>query len=383
MATKRKPRRRPKGLGSVYQHGLRWWIAYDDERGKRARIPGGFDGKGAITKTEAEERLKDLLAARHSGIAVNATAQRKTVDKYLDDYVADLTARGKKSISSVRSNIKRVRETFGALRPVAVTPEAITAYRVAMENAELSNATVNRGLQALRAAFRLAWKAGTLARPPYVPIKKEDNARTGFFELNEHLAIKAQLPAVHADVAEFGYLTGWRLGEVLGLRWINVDEEAVKLDDTKNGEKRTFPLLNGDGTGNAVAELIARRRADRTYQTPEGARESDYVFHIGGRRVWRFDVTWRKARAAVDLPGRLFHDYRRTAVRDLVRSGVSQAVAMRWTGHKTPAVFTRYDITATEDLKLAVDKVTSYRVARAARAAMTAATVVSSELVVH
>src|SRR5262245_11178339 len=104
MAT-RTARRRPKGLGSVFANGGRWWIAYDDEHGKRVRIPGGFDGRGAVTKTEAEEKLKDVLAARHSGVAVNANAQRKTVEKYLDDYVADLKTRGKKSLSAVGSHL--------------------------------------------------------------------------------------------------------------------------------------------------------------------------------------------------------------------------------------------------------------------------------------
>ena len=57
---KRAPRRRPKGLGSVFSNNGRWWIGYEDEHGNRVRIPGGLDGKGAVTKTEAEEKLKSI-----------------------------------------------------------------------------------------------------------------------------------------------------------------------------------------------------------------------------------------------------------------------------------------------------------------------------------
>jgi len=353
---KRTPRRRPKGLGSVFANGGRWWIAYPDENGERVRIPGGFDGKGAVTKTEAEENLKGILAARHNGVAVNATAQRKTVGKYLDDYKADLKTRGRRALRGLGP----VREAFGSLRPSEVTPEALAAYRDRMAADGSRPATINRALQALRGALRLAWKTGTLARAPYIPMSSEKgNARTGFFELAEHVAILAQLPEAYADVAAFGFYTGWRLGEILGLKWSDVDDRAVRLATSKNGEPRTFPLRGG------VRDVIARRKAAREYESPDGPKESAFIFHVAGFRLWDFPRVWRTARAAAGFPARLFHDYRRTAVRDLVRSGVSQDVAMRWTGHKTAHVFTRYNITATEDLENAADLLALYRDARA------------------
>jgi integrase len=80
------------------------------------------------------------------------------------------------------------------------------------------------------------------------------------------------------------------------------------------------------------------------------------VFHRGGQPIRDFRGAWGNACDTVNLPGLLFHDLRRSAVRNLVAAGVDQAVAMRVTGHKTASVFQRYRIVADDDVRTALER---------------------------
>jgi integrase len=80
------------------------------------------------------------------------------------------------------------------------------------------------------------------------------------------------------------------------------------------------------------------------------------VFHRGGRPLTDFRKSWRTAVRLAGCPGRIPHDFRRTAVRNLVRAGVSRSVAMKTTGHKTASVYARYAIVSDQDLREAAAK---------------------------
>ena len=142
------------------------------------------------------------------------------------------------------------------------------------------------------------------------------------------------------------------------LEWRQVDFNAgeVRLDPgtTKNGEGRTFPFTA------ELRSVLTTQHAEHERLKKAGQIEPWVFFRMvakgrGGESKPKQIVSLSKAFKAACLqagcPGRILHDFRRTAVRNLVRAGISERVAMQMTGHKTRSVFERYNITSPGDLK--------------------------------
>jgi len=341
-----------KGEGRIFQRGAVFWIAYY-VRGKEFREPGGK------TEKEAAKGLKARLGEKHGDRFIGPEQERVTVDELLKSFVLYLELKGAKSLYSVQSNVAPIRGFFGDLRAVDVTTKRIEAF-IELELAPKPGkkkgkapATVNRDLAALRGAFNLARKQGRVSRIPFFPMLHEDNARQGFFEKDEFESVVAALPMALAEVARFAYLSGWRKGEILPLEWENVDRSAgeVRIVTSKNGHGRVLPL-----TG-ALKDLIERRWTAREHKTPEGVTAiSRYVFHDNGEPVGDFRKAWASACSKAKVPGKLFHDLRRTAARNLRRAGIPETVIMKIGGWRTRSVFERYAIVSRTDIADAMRK---------------------------
>jgi integrase len=203
--------------------------------------------------------------------------------------------------------------------------------------------------------LRLAYEHGKLLRLPVIRKLKENGPRQGFFEREQYEAVRRRLrPDLQVAVA-IAYAFGWRMqSEVLCLerRQLDLDAGTLRLDPgtTKNDDGRLVYL-----PPDVKAQLAAQVERVRGLERQTG-RIIPYLFpHLRGRhrgqRRRDFRKAWAKACEKAGVAGRLRHDLRRTAVRNMVNAGVSERVAMTVTGHKTRAVFDRYHIVSPGDLQ--------------------------------
>lgn len=251
----------------------------------------------------------------------------------------------------------------------------VDSFRDRCVEAGLAKSTVDKCVEELRATLLYAVEKGQLARAPKLSFFKPDNRRTGFFEKTEHEAVRASLSQPFADAAHFAYLSGWRREEIEGLTWDRVDRKAceVRLEDSKNDDRRTLPYrLNRE-----LSELIERRWLARQYETKAGTALSAYVFHVDGRPVGDWRKRWQRACVAAGVGryikdekgkirgyrGKLFHDYRHTTVRDLIRAGVDRVTAKLISGHRSDSVFERYAIMTEKEKEQGLQKLEEFRAA--------------------
>ena len=343
-----------RGDGRVFRRGGCWWLAYYC-RGREYREPGGR------TEAEARRRLRKRLGEIHVGAFVTPESERITVSDLLDGLETHLKLKSARSLQPISSHLRVVKDAFALERASDITTDRVERYQSARIAEGKANATVNREVGLLRQAFRLAMKSGRLARVPFFPMLREDNARQGFFERSEVDALVAALPEPYDDAVRFAFLSAWRRGEIAALAWSSVDRvgRTITLRITKNGRPRTLPL-EGE-----LWEIIERRWRCREHAIADDeVALSNLVFHRAGLPLGDWRKAWATACKATGLEGKLFHDLRRSAIRNMVRAGVPQSVAMRISGHVTTSVFLRYDIASEEDKRAALQRTAAYLAAQ-------------------
>ncbi len=342
---------RAHGLGRVYKRGNIWWVQYN-YRGTTHRESSHSRNRNDAVK---------LLRRRHSemgrGRLVGPDSERLTFDDLAQMLIDDYKLNGRRSVTRAQSSITRLHEFFGFYKALDITSDRIAAYISDRQETGMRPATIRNELAALKRMFSLAQQAGKLSHRPHIPSIEVRNTRTGFFEEPEFRAVHAELPVYLKPVMRFAYLTGWRArSEVLPLAWRQVDFTAgtVRLEPgtTKNAEGRTFPF----GVYPDLEELLREQRERTAALEKATGQIITWVFHHDGKPIKHYRGAWKGACERAGLSGMWVHDFRRTAVRNLERAGVSRSVAMKLTGHKTEAVYRRYAIVVEADLREGVQK---------------------------
>lgn len=340
-----KKKKRSYGQGRIWRRGRVWWISYC-QNGVEQR-ESSKSGVHAV----ALDLLRRRLGEQQAGTLLAARARTLTVRDALTLLEADYEEKGRHSIPALKGHIAAWNTAMGDVEVANVDyPLLDEQARAWLRDHDATAATINRRMASLRRAVRLAVRRKLAARPVEVPHLDEAPPREGFLPPADFAALVAALPDDGLSLfVRFLYTTGMRVGEARQLEWRDVDGAVLRIrgETAKNKVSRTLPIRG------AVETIVTEAR---TLRRLDCAR----IFHRDGLPIGDFRKAWRTAAKAASHPEVRPHDLRRSAVRNLIRSGVPERIAMGITGHKTRSVFDRYNIVSASDLGAALDTVGAY-----------------------
>ncbi len=220
-----------------------------------------------------------------------------------------------------------------------------------------ANETINRELSVIRRMLSIARQDRTISHIPHFPMLEPGQPRESYLSPSEFLEILKHLPEHDRGIVRWVWNTGWRITAACKLAWndVNIAERYVVLtrENAKNKRPQKIPLVGELSL--IISEASETKRADQPL-----------VFHHSDGQPFRRESVWRAFKKACAKAGlgsdKTLHDMRRSAARDLIRTGVvSEDVARRITGHQTRAVFSRYNITADNDVAQALVALQEHR----------------------
>jgi integrase len=338
-----------RGMGRIFKRGVIYWVQYS-HRGRVFRESSHSD-RETVARKLLKKRLGEIGLQKFIGPA----EERVTFEDLAAALLTDYEVNAKRSIRGARLSVRHLRSYFGTDRATDITMDRIRVYTLERQREGAANGSINRELAALKRAFNLMIQAGRFGHAPHVPMLREAGPRQCFLEPADFARLRDALSEYLKDPISFLYLSGWRKSEMQTLEWRDVDMAGalvrLRRERSKNEESRILPLQ-----GELLA-IITRAQENRRLDCP-------YVFHNGGIPLGDFRKAWRNALRVTGLGEMLIHDMRRSCVRNLVRSGTPEVIAMRLTGHKTRSIFDRYDITSESDLVSASARLDKYVDAR-------------------
>ena len=336
-------------MGCIYQRGRVYWIKYSREG--RAY----FESSGSTKHGDAKRLLRLREGAIERGVVVTPRIGRMRFEEAAGDLLTEYQANKRKSYANVERRIRLGLEPFfRGRRMTHISTADVNRYITARQEAGAANASINRDLAALKRMYSLAIMAGKLLHRPHIPMLQEDNVRQGFFEREPFEDVRGHLQEHLRGLVTLAYYSGWRVqSEILPLQWPQIDRQVgtIRLEPgtTKNKGGRTIAYLEID----ELREMI-EAQWQRHLDLRRAGTICPWVFeHKDGQRIKTFRRSWLTACRRAGVAGRVPHDFRRTAVRNLERAGVPRKVAMAMVGHKTESVYRRYDIVTDSDLHAA------------------------------
>jgi excisionase family DNA binding protein len=349
MAKAKTKTRYSSVYGAIYQRKtkdgrIRWYLDYRDELGTRIqRVAANAqtaEEAGLALQTEVRKVFDRTQGIKETMRIVFSDFAKLYIDNYAksnkrswrcDDYCIDA----------------HLKPYFGKKDLGAITPLDVEAYRAQRLEAGIKKSTSNRELALLKRMFHLASDWGYAAENPVAKVKlfsEKDNLKERVLTADEETRLLAHCLPHLRPIVVFALNTGMRRGEILGLRWDQIDSagKIVRVTRTKGGRDRIVPL------NEAAAAVIKAQRLKAT---------GSYVFPSPKGKAFMRTVDhsfWRACRLA-KIVGLRFHDLRHTFATRLIRQGVDIVTVQALLGHYAVTMTQRYTHTGADEKRRAVE----------------------------
>lgn len=323
-------------------------LTFNDASGKRRNICRAVENKTEGNKL-LKQLLRDLETEGEKVIDAEKITFRQLANIYSDrkliaaEYQGDTKVRGLRSYKIQLGYLNTLIEHFGGLRVRAITHSDLEDYRAkrlqtpSRRRTPLSLASVNRELTLMRSLLNFAKRKGWISRSPFDTgdplinvadeVKRE---RVLTFEEEERLLLACSAPREHLRPLLICALdTGFRKGEMLSLRWADIDLEAgliqARSSTTKTRKARTVGIT-------------PRLRAEFEQMQRVAANDPESLI-FNQKDIKRSFATACRIAGIDDLH---WHDLRHTATTRMIEVGVAPMIVMKLTGHSQQSTFARY-----------------------------------------
>jgi len=337
-------------------------------QGRRAERQRHLDRRVQVTRTlyqRGDPGSADQLEAEQAQTKIkreifddkyNRAAGNKDFTEFVDEVFVPWAKASKRSWQDDEERARPLKEFFKGKRLRDITPMLIERYKQlrlktkTLHKRERSPATVNRELQVLSKVFSMAYDNGLVETNPMRRVHKlrEAPARERYLTDDEEKRLFEILVGRRAHIRPIVVValqTGMRQGEILGMKWENVDfeQKTIYVAHTKTGRPRKLPMSKP-----VEVEL-------RSLKQDASSEEHVFSYARTGLKLTTFRHAWEGACTAAKISGLRFHDLRHTFATRLRAKGVHEMDIMSLLGHTTLQMTSRYTHAMPENLRTAVD----------------------------
>jgi excisionase family DNA binding protein len=326
---------------------MRWYLDYRDENGKRVQKLARF----AQTLEEAELALETCVRSAYSRTHGIQEPKKIVFNDFATLYIENYAKTNKRSWTCDDYCLDaHLKPYFGKFDLRDITPLNLEAYRAQRLKAGVKKSSTNREMALLKKMFNLAADWGFCEENPVRKIRlfpEKDNLRERILTPEEEARLLPRCVPHLRPIVVFALNTGMRKGEILGLRWDQVDlvNRSIRVTKTKSGKDRTVPL--NDAAAGVIMSQRRMKQGDHVFPSPKTGVSMKSVDHS----------FWRACRLAGIL-GLRFHDLRHTFATRLIRKGVDIITVKTLLGHHAVSVTERYTHSGAEERQRAVEALT-------------------------